>query len=292
MTEPGIRLWHQSITDLERLPGYASMLAEHAAAVCDAGTVVDLHGVLPGTYPPGVAPIEMGRYPWATALRVLQIAENALKAEKQGYDAVAISCFIDPALEQARALVDIPVVGALETALLVASTVGRSFGLIALDAHMAQTLRQLVARYGFSERVRVVAALEPALTEHELDHAFKGSSDFVDRFTAQARTLIAQGVDVIIPAEGVLNTALVRNDVHKIDGIPVLDSYGAVLSYAEMLVRMQRRCKLSTGRGHAYRRAPDAVVDHLREITISALVAARPASVAAQPAPSKNKELP
>jgi len=273
-----MRIWHQSITDLTQLPGYARMLAEHARAVCDSNTQVDIHGVLPGTYPAGLAPIEMGRYPWSTTLRALQIAENALQAEKAGYDAVAISCFIDPALEQARALVDIPVVGSLETALFVASTVGRSFGLIALDDHMAQTLRLLIARYGFTDRVRVVTGLSGAQTEHGLDKAFDGSPAFVARFTEQARALIAQGVDVIIPAEGVLNTALVRNDVHAIDEIPVLDSYGAVLSYAEMLVHMQRRCKLRTGRGHAYRRAPDAVVDHLREITIRALSEARSTS--------------
>lgn len=276
MAEAPVRIWHQSITDLEQLPGYAKMLAEHARAVCGPTTTVDIHGVLPGTYPAGLAPIEMGRYPWSTTLRALQIAENALQAEKAGYHAVAISCFIDPALEQARALVDIPVVGALETALFVASTVGRSFGLIALDEHMAQTLRLLVARYGFNDRVRIITGLAGAQTEHGLDKAFNGSPAFVERFTAQARTLIAQGVDVIIPAEGVLNTALVRNDIHAVDDIPVLDSYGAVLSYAEMLVSMQRRCKLRTGRGHAYRRAPDAVVDHLREITIRALSNARP----------------
>lgn len=266
-----MRIWHQSITDLTRLPGYADMLLEHGRQVCDPGTVVDLHGVRPGTYPPGVAPIEMGRSRWSGHLRAVQIVENAMRAEREGYDAVAISCFVDPGLEEARGLVDIPVVSSLETALLVSSTVGRAFGLLALEESMAYRLRQLVRGYGFEHRVVAVAPLEPPLTEHELDRAFAGSRDFVESFTAQARALIRQGADVIIPAEGVLNTALVRNGVREVDGVPVLDSYGAVLGMAQMLVRLRSRSGLRVGRGAAYFRPSAPVVDHLRRVTGEAL---------------------
>jgi hypothetical protein len=60
-----IRIWHQSLTDLTQLPGYARMLEEHARRICGADTVVDLHGLRPGTYPGGMAPVEMTRYRWA-----------------------------------------------------------------------------------------------------------------------------------------------------------------------------------------------------------------------------------
>ncbi len=262
-----MRIWHQSITDLSRLPGYATMLLEHARQVCDPGTTVDLHGVRPGTYPPGIAPVEMGRYRWSGHLRSVQIVENAMRAEREGYDAVAISCFVDPGLEEARSLVDIPVVSSLETALLVSSTVGRAFALIALDESMARRLRVLVKAYGFQERVLITTALEPPLNEHQLDRAFAGSPEFVATFTGQARRLIAEGVDVLIPAEGVLNTVLVRNGVREIDGVPVLDSYGAVLGMAQMLVRLRERSGLRVGRGPAYARPPQSVVDHLRRVT-------------------------
>jgi Asp/Glu/hydantoin racemase len=269
------RIWHQSITDLTLLPGYSNMLAEHAKVACDPDTTVDLHGVMPGTYPPGMAPIEMARYPWSSTLRSLQIVENIMQAEREGYDAVAISCFSDPGLEEARGLVDIPVVSSLETALLVSSTIGRSFGLIALDKNQAQTQRLLVKSYGFADKVLVITELEPPLTELELDKAYKNPREFAERFERQARSLIAQGVDVIIPAEGVLNTVLVRSGIDSVDGVPVLDSYGAVLSYAEMLARMRRRCGLHTGRGHAYRRPPQEMVAHLRDVTIQAMTSAK-----------------
>src|SRR5690606_5915420 len=110
----------------------------------DPDTTVDLHGVRPGTYPDGMPPVEMVRYRWAHHLAFVQIVENIMAAEREGYDAVAISCFVDPGLEEARSVVDIPVVSSLETALLVSSTIGRAFGLLTLDDAMATTLGELV----------------------------------------------------------------------------------------------------------------------------------------------------
>jgi len=269
--EPGMRLWHQSITDLTVLPGYARMLAEHGRQVCDPGTSVDVHGVRPGTYPAGMAPIEMARSRWSAHLRVIQIVENVMRAEREGYDAVAISCFIDPGLDEARSLVDIPVVSSLETSLLVSSTVGRAFGLLTLDEAMAQRLKKLIRGYGFEDRVVCVDPLDPPLTEYQIDKAFAGSQEFVDSFSVQARRLIRAGADVVIPAEGVLNIALVRNKVREIDGVPVLDSYGAVLGMAQMLVRLRQRTGLRVGRGAAYFKPSTAVVNHLRRVTGEAL---------------------
>lgn len=267
----GIRIWHQSLTDLTLLPGYSAMLQDHARRICGSETNVDLHGLLPGTYPDGMAPIEMGRYRWGHHLAFVQVVENVMRAQREGYDAVAISCFIDPGLEEARSVVDIPVVSSLETALLVSSAIGRAFGLLTIDEPMARTLRELVDRYGFTNRVAAVEAMDPPITEFELDRAFGGSPEFVERFARQARRMIAEGCDVIIPAEGVVNTVLVRNGFHALDGTPVLDSYGSLLAFAEMLVQLRRRSGLSIGRRGAYAQPPESLVRHLRRITAEVL---------------------
>lgn len=261
-----IRIWHQSYTDLTRLPGYQSMLAAHAAAVCRPGTVVDLHGVRPGTYPEGMPPVAMTKYNYGLKLTDLQIIDNIVTAEREGYDAVAISCFLDPGLEEARSLVDIPVVSSCETALLVSSAVSRSFGFLTLDEHMAAYLRKLIVHAGFDEKVNVVAALDPPIDEFELDRAFAGSPEFVERFSIQARGLIAGGADIIVPAEGVLNVALARNQVRAVDGTPVLDSYGSLLAFAEMMVQMWRATGLQVSRVGAYAKPPDELVANLHHI--------------------------
>lgn len=267
----GIRIWHQSLTDLTLLPGYTAMLRDHARRICSADTTIELHGLVPGTYPSNMAPIEMVRYRWAHHLAFVQVVENCIRAEREGYDAVAISCFVDPGLEEARSVVDIPVVSSLETALLVASTTARSFGLAAIDETMASTLRELVQRYGYERRVAMVEAMDPPLTEFKLDEAFSGSPAFVERFASHARGMIKAGADLIIPAEGVINTVLVRNQCFAVDGTPVLDSYGALLGFAEMLVQLQRRSGLRTSRRGVYARPPESLVRHLRRITSGAL---------------------
>lgn len=261
-----IRIWHQSYTDLSRLPGYRAMLAEHARAICGPDTVVDLHGLRPGTYPDGMPPIDMVAHRYPQRLADIQIVENAITAERQGYDAVAVSCFLDPGLEEARSMVSIPVVSSCETALLVASTVARSFGLITLSEAMAAHLRRLVDDYGFRERVKAITALDPSMNEHELDAAFAGSPAFVERFSRQASVLLGQGVDLIIPAEGVLNIALVRNRVRTVGAAPVLDSYGSLLAFAEMMVQLRRRSGLQTSRRGAYAAPPPGLVPNLHGI--------------------------
>ena len=266
-----IRIWHQSYTDLNSLPGYATMLQDHARRVCGPDTVVDLHGVEPGTYPKDMAPVEMVGYNWPNHLVFVQIVENAIRAEREGYDAVAISCFLDPGLEAARSMVDIPVVSSCETALLVSSAVGRALGLLTLTEVFVGELWQLVRRYGYQDRVKIVAAMDPPIDEHQLDQAFAGSPEFAREFAPQAARLIAKGADLIIPAEGVLNTVLVRNEVRDVDGTPILDSYGSLLAFAEMLVQLRRCAGLTVARGGAYARAPREFVENLRRITVDYL---------------------
>jgi len=270
-----IRIWHQSLTELGKLPGYRAQLAAHAAKVCGPDVTVELHGMRPGTYPEGMPPVAMVRYAWAERLADLQIVENIAQAERDGFDAVAISCFLDPGLELGRSLVDIPVVSSCETAFLVAQTMGRAFGVITLDDVMVEAVGRLVTLYGCEGRVTEVVPLDPPLDEFELDRAFAGSPEFVERFARQARALVAGGADVIVPAEGVLNTVLVRNGVREVDGTPVLDSYGALLGLAEMLVNLRRRTGFATGRAGAYARPPEALVDHLRSLTAGILGAPR-----------------
>jgi Asp/Glu/hydantoin racemase len=261
------RIWHQSMTDLERLAGYKAMLGDHARRVCGSELSVDLHGLLPESYPAGVAPVALTQYRWAHHLLNIQIVENAIRAEAEGYAAVAISCFVDPALDLARSAVDIPVVSSCETALLVASVIGGSFGLITIDASMVRILRELVSRYGYADRVRGVVTLDPAVDEFELDQAFTGNGPLIDRFIVEARKLIAQDADVIIPSEGVLNTVLVRNGIRDIDGIPVLDSYGSLLRFADMLIKLRQLSGLTVSRHGRYAKAPKEIMHHLRLLT-------------------------
>jgi allantoin racemase len=269
-----MKIWHQSYTDLTNLPGYRAMLAEHAARVGAKDTVVDLHGLRPGTYPKGMAPIDMVGHRYATRLADIQVIENIVQAEKDGYDAVAISCFLDPGLEEARTLVSIPVVSSCETALLMSSLVGRTVGLVTLNEAMARYLRHLVGEYGFTGRVKFIEPMDPPINEHELDLAFAGSKAFVERFSRDVMRLAGSGVDVIIPAEGVLNIALVKNGVTTVNGMTILDSYGALIKLTESAVALQRLTGFQISRAATYMRPPQGLVPNLRSKAADAMAGA------------------
>jgi Asp/Glu/hydantoin racemase len=252
------------------------MLAEHAERVCHLDTKVDIHGVRPGTYPEGVAPIEALRYPWFRHLLDLQVIENAVRAEREGYDAMAISCFYDPGLEAARGSVDIPVASICESTLLVAKSVGRSLALVGLEEDNAAFLRDLVHHYGLQDLLACVVALDPPVTEPELDRAFAGSSEFVRRFEESCRRQVTSaGADVLVPAEGVLNTALVRNGVQKVDGRPVIDAYAILLAHTEMLVQLRHTTGMEVSRIAYGPRPPDSLVAHFRGVAHTVLAEAQ-----------------
>ncbi len=262
------RIWHQSYLDLAQLPGYAAMLAGHGRSVCGPDTVVDLHGVETGDWSPGAYVKYSGQ---GNHLKVAQIIENALRAEREGYDAIALSVFLDPGLEEARNLVDIPVVSALETALEVASKFGRAFGLITRAKWMNPRVAALVRQYRYDDRVATLAPLAYPMGLDELDTVLAAPGEFIDRFSQQASALIRSGVDVIIPAEGLLNTVLVRSGVREVEGVPVLDSYGALLAHAEMLVRVRRSLAPAVTRNDI----PEQVADQLRRATAAMLLRPR-----------------
>jgi Asp/Glu/hydantoin racemase len=271
------------MTTLEDQPGYARLLKEHAQRVCAADTEVDLHGAMPGTHSSDLAPIQAAGLAWLAELNALQIVENVIRAEREGYDAVAMSCFGDPQLDACRGLVDIPVVSAFENSLLVASTCARAFGLLVPTESAIRNNRKRVRHYGFEHRVAAIAACDPPLTEYEMERAFEGGP-IVDQLVAGIRGLIRQGADIIIPAEGVLNALLVRNGIASVDGAPVFDSFGALVANAEMLVRLQRSTGLRNARRGSYSRPDAAQVARSRRIAIRALTEAADREPAPPPA--------
>lgn len=267
-----MKVWHQAVSDITELPAYARILDEHARRILPPDVKVDLHGAKPGSYSHGLLPVQTGKFRWWHHLVAIQIVEAAREAEAQGYDVFASTCFLDPGLDEARSVVDIPVLSACETALLVASTIGRRFAFITIDPAFARTLQEMIRRYGFDGRVFAVETMDPPLSEPELEPIFAGSDEFVARFAKQATRFVAAGADVIIPAEGVLNMALVRNNVINIEGVPVLDSYGALLLTAQMAVSLRRRTGLSVSRAGTYARPNHAIISHIGKLTAEILM--------------------
>jgi allantoin racemase len=93
----------------------------------------------------------------------------------------------------------------------------------------------------------------------------------IGEFEEAARGAIADGADLLIPAEGLLNTLLSHGRVEEVDGIPVQDSYAATLCFAEMMDRLKRSGGLGISPNQTLGRADSTSVEHLRRAASKAL---------------------
>jgi Asp/Glu/hydantoin racemase len=260
-----MRIWHQSFTDLTVMPLYRKTIAEHAAAVMGKDAAVSVHGLRPGTYTQGCAPIDAIRHRYVAAVQELQVCDAALVAEREGFDAFALGCFFDPGLRAARSLVDIPVVGLGESCALVACSLGRKFGLVTLCADQTDDYTDLMLAYGMERRFAGALALDPPIDEFALEADEKTAREIEERFDRACAVMIERGAEIIIPADGVLNEFLVRRKrLSARGGVPVMDSLGTLFQHAAFLVRLKSTTGTGISRHQMYAKPTRAMVEHVR----------------------------
>jgi allantoin racemase len=256
-----IRIWHQSFTVLSDLGAYDAALKAHFRRVARPDTEVVMHGMRPGTYPSNYPGTDI-RYAAVQHLHSLQFIEAGVAAEREGFDAYAISTLPDPALREIRSLLRIPVVGYGESAMLTACLLGRRFAVMVFISELTDLIADNVRRYGLAERF--AGASDVGFRFTDVLQAFGDPAPLIERFRAAARQRIAAGAEVIIPGEAPLCVLLASHGVSEVDGVPVLDSLSCWVKHAEMLVDLKRqsgveRCQ----RGYFNEPAPRERVDQL-----------------------------
>lgn len=243
-----VRIWFQSATEIDPAGSYAAALHRHGERVLQPGTTLDVHGVPPGSWA-GQQPSALFGYP-AIFLAVLAPAflANAVRAEREGYDAFVVGTFIEPFLRELRSAVSIPVVSSLEATLLVGCTVAQQVGLVTINEALRWSLQTSIERHRLGARVAAVTALEPPLDEAGAISALAIPGPVVEAFRQAAGHVVAAGADAVIPAESILATVTAEAGLREIEGAAVLDAIAAPLAFAEMLITLQCRTGLRIGR--------------------------------------------
>lgn len=260
-----MKIWHQSFTDLDAFPLYRETLKSHARNTVGAEAGVVVHGLKPGTYGPGIAPMDVNSHGYLRALNGQQVCEAALAAEAAGYDAFALGCFFDPALREARSLVDIPVVSLTETTMLTACSLGRKFALISLTEFQKSLTEDLAHAYGLSHRLAGVVAMSPAVRLFDLEGDAAATESIKARFADACRLAMAMGAEVIIPGDGILNEFLVRHKVLEVDGAVVMDSLGVLFHHAIFFARARASGSLGVSRRLLYAKPTPHMLAHSRQ---------------------------
>ena len=259
-----MRIWHQSFSDLDRVPIYRATLARHAAQVMPPGNAVVLHGLRPGTYGQEFAPIHAIRHRYLEFLNEAQVCEAALAAERAGYDAFALGCFYDPALRAVRSLVDIPCVGLSETCMLVACSLGQRFGLVSLEESQRAQHEELARAYGLRDRLAAVVPMHPPIDEYMLETDPQAAQPMLDSFGEACRRLVEAGAEVVIPGDGFLNEFVWRHGITSLHGAVVMDALGTLFHYAGFMAGARSALRLQVSRAGYYAKPDAAMLEQAR----------------------------
>jgi len=246
------RILYLSMSREEYSPNYFPFLRSYLEQVKSPDTEIDLRGTRVG---------RIDSFRFFETLDWISILDSVLEAELDGYDAVAIGNILDPALREARSMVDIPVLGLGETSMLTASMMGSSFSLIAVNPYFGGRFEENVAKYGLGQRLTSIECM--GLTPHELDACFSDPAErerAVASFTAAARAALDKGAEVIIPAGGRLTAFLNALDIREVDGAPLLDGTISLVAGTEAAIRIRRQSGSFVSRRRLYARAPEASI--------------------------------
>jgi allantoin racemase len=250
--ESKTRILYLSLSNAQYSANYFPFLRSYVDDFVGPDVEVELRGARVGR-------IDSFRF-WE-ALDSISILDSVLEAEQRGFDAVAIGNILDPALREARSMVDIPVLGLGETCMTTACLMGSQFSLVGVNPYFGGRFEENVAKYGLKERLAGIECMD--LTPHELDACFSdesGRERALESFRRAARSTLDRGAEVIIPAGGRITAFLNAQNVREVDGAPVLDGTATLLGMTLAAVRIRSAAGTFVSRRRLYAKAPEALI--------------------------------
>jgi len=227
--QSGSALTADSATPYGRL--YEESLARHLAAVARPGTELKAFGI-DGT------PHGKDRYRASFQVVTRLMIKSALRAEAEGFDAVAVINTFDHGYYELRELLDIPVVFISECSMYLACQLAPTFAWVTHNAAIQLHTAELAKRYGVAGRM--VPGAQLGLTYEDFPQLYEKPAIYVDRFAAASREAIARGATALMVAGNPLNMFLIDQGVRAVDGVPVLDCCTAAIKTAEMLADLHK----------------------------------------------------
>jgi allantoin racemase len=252
-----IRIWYQSYVDEENGRTYWDRLRAHLATIADSGTKIDIHGITPhDNYAHPIVEFRCAR----------EVICNAVRAEREGYDAFVIGHFQDAGLYEARSVVDIPVVALGEASMLHACQLGQRSGIVTINPRYIPWFHHQITKYGLDRRVTGVHAMQ--FEPGQILKAYESQDlarEVEHLFAEQAKPLVANGCEVLIPGGGIPMLLFSALRGHVVNGAPVVNGIPIVVKSAETAVKLRRLVGLGPSRVGDFIKPPPEIVAEFME---------------------------
>jgi allantoin racemase len=167
-------------------------------------------------------------------LNAPSILEMAKKAESEGFDGIFIDCMGDPALDAARELVDIPVVGPARVSMLYAADLAQRFSIVTVLENVLPLEENLALTAGVRNKLASVRSVDiPVLDlkdEEKLKKALVNESvKAIEEDNAHA---------IVLGCTGMLGVAdyLSKSLAQRGYKVPVIYPVAVSIKYLETLI--------------------------------------------------------
>jgi Asp/Glu/hydantoin racemase len=226
------RIWAQGATSEAAHRNYLAALLPHMQSCVDPDFALTFHT----TTPPVTTVHALTEFRFSR-----EVIRGAIEAEKQGCDVFFMNHFQDVGLYEARAAVAIPVLGLGETTLLHACTMGRRLGLLAINPAFIPAHFDQVTRYGLQQRVAGIRTINANISDYMEAFASPEKKAALGAiFEREARRLLDDGADVIVPTGGIPMMLFAHEPGANIDGAPIVNGVTIVVKAAEMAVKLRK----------------------------------------------------
>ena len=199
------------------------------------------------------------------------VIRDILQAQDAGYDGAIIGPHWDPGLYGAREVASIPVTGPLESALMIAQTLGRRCAVLTVLEGYVPMIERSMRIYGAESRAITRRPVRRfGMTYENIVAALEGRDDeFMRAFTATALECIEDGADVIIAGGQLFGPVFQKYGYFTIanTGVPVVEVSACGLKLLESLVSLRRTAQIRKSEhvNAPFRTPPaQAVADALR----------------------------
>lgn len=160
---------------------------------------------------------------------------EALAEHAGDCDAAIVAAFGDPGLGAAKELMDIPVLGISEAALLIAYLLGRRYSIVCLTRRLRTWYMECAAEHGLAGRMASVRALDVPVGD-----ITRAKQDLSERLVAECLHAVDEDdAEVIILGGGPI-AGLARDVADRIS-VPTIDGVSCAVRLAEALVALGPR---------------------------------------------------